>query len=205
MRVFENIPEDSQLREERTVAGFNLHASIGIAAEDRHGLERLLRYMGRPPLSEERLSKTKDGKLILRLKTPWSDGTSKIILSPLELIERLVALIPPPRKHMIRYAGVFAPNSHFREQIRPKALENSIVSEKSKHTGCRKNWAQLMKRVFDVDVLQCPRCQSQMQMIAFITEGQVIRDILGSVGLATAPPKIARASQTEEQGELCWA
>ncbi|MEI6806676.1 MAG: transposase, partial [Myxococcaceae bacterium] len=82
MRVFENMPVYNQSREERTVAGFNLHASIGIAAEDRQGLERLLGYMGRPPLSENRLSKTKDGKLILRLKTPWGDGTSKIILSP---------------------------------------------------------------------------------------------------------------------------
>ncbi|MBL4818884.1 MAG: transposase, partial [Deltaproteobacteria bacterium] len=56
MRVFEGISISDGSREERTVAGFNLHASIAIAAEDRQGLERLLRYMGRSPLSEDRLS-----------------------------------------------------------------------------------------------------------------------------------------------------
>ena len=60
MRVFENMPEQYQDREERSVLGFNLHASIGIAADDRQGLLRLLRYMGRPPLSEDRLSKTSE-------------------------------------------------------------------------------------------------------------------------------------------------
>lgn len=58
MRVFSEVPTLNNSREERTVAGFNLHVSIPIGANDRRGLERQLRYMGRPPLSEERLTKT---------------------------------------------------------------------------------------------------------------------------------------------------
>jgi hypothetical protein len=52
-------------------------------------LQRLIRYMGRPPLS--------DGRLLYRLKKQWRDGTSKIIFQPLELMERLAALVPAPR------------------------------------------------------------------------------------------------------------
>jgi len=85
-----------------TVAGFNLHAGTSIGAEDRVGLENLLRYMGRPPLSAERLSQAADGRLILKFKKAWSEGTSAIIMEPQEFLERLTSLVPPPRKNQIR-------------------------------------------------------------------------------------------------------
>ena len=50
-----------------------------------------------------------------------------------------------------------------------------------------------MRRVFGIDVLECPRCQSKMQMISFITESKAIRDILASIGMPTAPPEPAKA------------
>ena len=56
---------------------------------------------------------------------------------------------------------------------------------KSKRLG----WAKCMARVFKTDVLECPKCQGQMEIIAFITARPVIQKILQSVGLATAPPK----------------
>ena len=49
--------------------------------------------------------------LTFRLKTPWSDGTTHLLLSPLELIEKLAALIPPPRLNLVRYHGILAPNA----------------------------------------------------------------------------------------------
>ncbi len=61
------------------VEGFNLHANVRIAANDRAGLETLCRYMGRPPLSADRLTEIGDGKLALRLKRPWSDGTTHLV------------------------------------------------------------------------------------------------------------------------------
>jgi len=70
--------------------------------------------MGRPPLSEERLTKTAQGKIVVKLKSPWSDGTSHIVLTPMESMAWLVALIPPPRKNQIRYFGIWAPNVKLR-------------------------------------------------------------------------------------------
>ena len=44
--------------------------------------------------------------LSFALKTPWSDGTSHLLLSPMELLEKLAALVPSPRFHPLRYHGV---------------------------------------------------------------------------------------------------
>jgi hypothetical protein len=175
-----------------TVMGFNLHASVAIEAHDRAGLERTLRYMGRPPLSSERLKIAPDGQnLLLTLKTPWRNGTTTILLTPFELIERLVALIPYPRKNLIRYHGFFAPNAELREQVTSGLLPSSSdCSEKIRRPG----FAKLMARVFDIDVLACPRCHSKMQLISFITDPVAVRDILRSLKMPTAPPDIEEPS-----------
>jgi hypothetical protein len=90
------------------VAGFNLQAATRIAASDRAGLERMARYLARPPLAADRLARLEDGRLELQLKCAWRDGTTSFVLTPHELIERLVALVPRPRAHLTRYFGVFA-------------------------------------------------------------------------------------------------
>ena len=86
--------------------GMSLHADVAVPAHDRRRLERLCRYVARPPLSNERLEETPDGRLLLRLKTRWRDGTTHIAMERSELIERLVPLIPPPRAHQVRYHGI---------------------------------------------------------------------------------------------------
>ncbi|MCU0665387.1 MAG: transposase, partial [Myxococcota bacterium] len=90
--------------------GFSLHAATRIEANDKAGLERLCRYVARPPLAAGRLEQQGDNKLSFALKTPWDDGTTHIVLSPLELLEKLAALVPPPRVNLVRYHGVLAPN-----------------------------------------------------------------------------------------------
>jgi hypothetical protein len=70
-----------------TLAGFSVHANVGIPGQDRLRLERLCRYAGRPPVATERLSRLSGGKLLYRLKRRWRDGTTHLIFEPLELIE----------------------------------------------------------------------------------------------------------------------
>ena len=115
-------------------------------------------------------------------------------MTPTEFLERLTSLIPPPRQNQIRYHGIFAPNSRFREQIVPKPQEvcdETALIDSKKYPGSGKRWAQLLARVFGEDVLACPRCFSRMQLISFITERQAIVDILDSLEMATAPPEVA--------------
>lgn len=72
-------------------AGFSLHAGIGVQADQREKLERLTRYVSRPPVSVERLDLTAQGQVRYRLKTPYRDGTTHIVLEPLDFILRAVA------------------------------------------------------------------------------------------------------------------
>ncbi len=104
-------------------------ASVRIEADDRVGLERLLRYCARPPFALERLEAIDAHRLIYRLTKPRPDGRTGLILSPLELIGRLVALIPPPRTHRHRYHGVLAPNATLRATV------GAIRSEGKQSTG----------------------------------------------------------------------
>lgn len=190
-------------REHRTVMGFNLHASKPIEAPDRLGLERQLRYMGRPPISEGRLEQASDGHIVVRFKKAWRNGTNSIVLTANEFLERLVALVPPPRKNMVRYYGVFGSNSKLRKSLvsllPQKEPEKAPTAASDKPSGYRINFAKLMLRVYDIDILACPRCNSRMQVISFITEHHVIRNILTSLKMATAPPELARAQVFFEQ------
>ena len=99
--------------------GFSLHAATHIDADDRAGRERLARYVTRPPLAAGRLQIIDDEHLTFRLETAWSEGTSFLVLSP--LVEKLAALVPPPRLNLIRYHGVLAPNARDRKHIVPDA------------------------------------------------------------------------------------
>ena len=78
-------------------------------------------HLARPPIATERLSLRDDGRLELRLKRPWRDGTTAFVFRPHELIERLVAIVPRPRAHLVRYSGVLAPAFGARAQIVPCA------------------------------------------------------------------------------------
>jgi hypothetical protein len=99
--------------------GMSLHAAVAVPARDRRRLERLCRYVARPPLANDRLEERPDGTLTLRLKTPWRDGTTHILMERSELIERLVPLIPAPRAHQVRYHGILAPGASQRDWVVP--------------------------------------------------------------------------------------
>ena len=179
--------------------GFSLHAATRLDDDDRAGLERLIRYATRPPLAAGRLRIIDDERLTFRLKAPWSDGTTHLVLSPHELIEKLAALVPPPRLNLVRYHGVLAPNASARKQIvpSPPAAEESGIEpadvEAPQARAHRRTWAVLLSRIFDVDGTLCPSCGGRMRLIAALTDEVSIRHYLKGVGLPSVPPPIAPA------------
>ena len=51
------------------------------------------------------------------------DGTTHLAMSPLEFMQRLAALVPRPRLHLIRFHGVLAPNAKLRALVVPHEPE----------------------------------------------------------------------------------
>ena len=96
-----------------SVNGFSLHANTAVNTHARDRLYKLIEYIARGPLSNKRLEIQTDGDVKLTLKTPYASGVTHLLLTPEEFIERLVALIPPPRTHLVRWAGVLTPHIQF--------------------------------------------------------------------------------------------
>ena len=93
-------------------------------AEDRQALEQLCRYITRPALANERVQTNAAGQLVLKLKTPWRDGTTHWVMSPLEFMQRLAALVPRPRLHLIRFG---ARVTSLREVSGPPLREHGVL------------------------------------------------------------------------------
>ena len=186
-----------------SVNGFSLHANTHIPAHRRDQLERLIRYTARGAVSLERLEEDVNGDLTYTFTWAWSDGTRGIKLSPLELLEKLAALVPPPRVHQVRYGGCLAAHSQLRGAITPTPRQQGIEEEASP-VSSRWGWARLLKRVFAIDMARCPRChQGTLRIIAAITNRLLIRRILGHLKLSADPPPLAPARL--EQGRFAWA
>jgi Putative transposase len=175
-------------------------------------LERLIQYCARPPVAIERLQTVPDGRLRYELKRRWSDGTTHVVFHPLELLERLAALLPAPRAHLIRYSGVLAPAAQWRSRIvaeaaqiqappgDPTAVAADTVADSASAPNepvRRRNysWAELIKRVWTIDVLDCPGCQGRMRLLATIHSPVAIHRILDCLGLPSRPPPLATADR----------
>lgn len=189
--------------------GFSLHAEVSCEANDRKKLERLCRYVARPAIANERLKLSDCGQVVLTLKTPFRDGTTHLVMSPLELLQRLAALVPRPRLNLIRYHGVLAPNAKWRSQVVPPQTEaqtetvssNAGLTEtealeypQEKKRGRRYlSWSRLLRRVFNLDMEKCQNCGGQVKIIAAIEDPAVIKKILTHLGLSPHPPPRAPA------------
>jgi len=145
------------------------------------------------------------GQVVLKLKTPWHDGTTHLVMTPQEFMQRLAALVPRPRLRLIRFHGVLAPNAKLRAQVVPqRPHEHADASELASceancahHRPVRMSWARLLKRVFEIDLEHCPNCGGELKIIAAILEAPVIERILTHLGLqARAPPQAPARGQT---------
>jgi hypothetical protein len=215
------------------------HGPVFLRADDKV-------YCARPPFALERLSviRGSDGRISrIRYVLPrhkaanWvgrgrgrkstRPGANRVVeLAPLEFLDRLADLVPPPRKHRHRYHGVFAPNHNLRRAVTALAIGN-IRKRREAVTGghgggghategcCDANQkprshdtsriarAKLMARVGEEFPLECPNCGGDIRLIAFITEPGPIRKILTHLGepLEQPPVSPARGPPTD-WGEL---
>jgi hypothetical protein len=202
------------------VRGINVHARQRVHGHDRAGIERLARYVTRPPLAQDRLTRLPDGRVQLVLKSVWRDGTAAILLDPLDLIARLCAAVPPPRWHLLRYFGVLSAHSSLRREVVPvRADEGADGDEEPAQLALalgdagsteprddddeppRRPWAWLLRHVFREDVSTCEKCGGAMRWIEVATTAE---DAARLIALergdsAGARPRRARSRAPPEQ------
>jgi hypothetical protein len=209
-------------------------------------------------LSLERLSLLDDGRVSYRVQ----HGEAVRIMTPMQFMARLAALIPPPRHPLIRFHGVFAPHSKARARVVPAGahhhcdsdcdhglargkagasdmrsesaapeLARAEVAAEASSTddaslgghGCaepplasvrshgdeavelamnpppsRIDWATLLKRVYGIDALECPRCGGRLRFTGVYEDKAIAQAALEQRGLPHQPPTLARARAPDE-------
>ncbi len=153
-----------------------------------------------------------------------------MLFEGIELVERLAALVPPPRFNTLRYHGILAPAASCRDRVVPRdrsssdtvgdgeprttshgrrslagtqgdsSPADSVPTESSTSRQRRLSWSELMRRVFAIDVLECPRCSGRLRILAAITSLTAVRAILECMGLSSdsRPPPSTVAHPANE-------
>lgn len=152
--------------------------------------------MCRPALSHDRLSRRDDGLLQLRLKTPWRDGTTHLVMDDLEVVGRLAALVPPRRSHLLTYHGVLAPAARWRREVVPEPLAEVAATCRHRAGGGLDPWIPwhlLLKRTFGVDALQCAQCGGRLRVRAVVAGVWLAPKLLAVLGRPATVPLPLRA------------
>ncbi len=248
--------------------GFNIHAGVRIAGGDDLGRERLCRYAARPPLALDRLRRLRDGRFAYRVKYARRGGAKHRMMTPLELLARLSALIPPPRHPLVRFHGVLAPHSSWRRFVVPAPPASHPLSDRHRCTSGERttadpkntsplqastanpvrdvsttprasaagppapgvgdgvlqvapnvisvahwqrihdgallaaspyvDWALLLQRNFEVDVLRCAKCGGRLRVLSVITDREAVRRVLRHFGAVPDPVPLPRARDPDD-------
>lgn len=168
-------------------SGFSVHSKV--KARTREEAERVGKYMIRPLLSLERLSlDEREGKVTYR----YGESPEEVErMDYLEFIARTTSHIPDKGQVTVRYLGLYA-NAH-RGKVR-KAQRNKhpfIIIEEESPRVPRRGWAEMIRKVYEVNPLTCPKCQGEMRIIAFLTDYVVVDRIIHHLKLtfvADKPP-----------------
>jgi hypothetical protein len=203
--------------------GVNVHAGVAVHGRDRAGLERLCRYVTRPPIALERLTERDDGRVEYAFRKPWRDGTRAVVLTGEDLVARLCAMVPPPRFHLTRYAGVLAPNAKLRSEVVPGRARDEAEAEgdacvdakqgelfggeaaandgenAEETRSSRHPWAWLLRRVFAVEVLVCVHCAGKLRIVEIATEPEATKRIARDERRRRGEP-VGHASTLEARG-----
>jgi hypothetical protein len=174
--------------------GFSVHSLV--RAKTKPEAERVGQYMIRPLLALERLCfLEKEGQVGYR----WGrEATEQETMDYLEFIARVTSHIPDKGQVMVRYYGLYA-NAHRgkarKAGLSPLALR---ISEEELKPVPSKGWAALIRKVYEVDPMLCPKCGGTMKAVAFLTEYAVVDRIIEHLRLtfvADRPPPPQAAYQ----------
>ena len=140
-------------------------------------------------------------------------------MTSLELVEKLAVLVPPPRVNLVRYHGVFAPGSKLRSMVVPggagaaqatgcphlgettaAVAEGKPPQQLTTDKTSRVDWASLLNRVFQTDILARAPFGGRMKVTAVIEQP----DVVAMPSATSGCPRCPRASPSPGSQSDSW-
>jgi len=167
-----------QLLSWRHQGGFSVYGRHLILNEEPAMLAHMARYAVRAPAALDRVTATEDGRALLEIPRDPRTGATTLVLDPLEWVRRITNQVPAPRAHMVRYYGAYANRARKLYRSEDGDVGVQVIDREALPAG-QASWARLLRQVFEVDPLACPRCSTPMRIVSVITTPSVIDAILG--------------------------
>jgi hypothetical protein len=165
-------------------SGFSVHNRVRVAAGDAEGRKSLAGYMLRAPFALEKMTyDAARGAVIYRSRLHATLKRNFQAMPGVEWLELLCKHIPDRNEHMVRYYGRYSSRTRGAEREPPDIDDPAAEVSSPVRQAAKAAWAKLIRKVYEVDPLECPRCGAQMRVIALIQDPAVIERILSWLGL----------------------
>jgi len=182
----------------RHCSGFSAHNGMQIKRDDAHGREALAQYIIRNPFSLEKITYNPETGMVL-YRSGMTHGKNRKnfkVFSATEFIAAITQHIPDKSFQLVRYYGWYSNRSRgerrkgaVRESDEdflqvPEEVDVLDISAYSPQRIPSRTWRECIKKIWEVDPLECPRCHAEMKIISFITASQpdIIQKILEHLG-----------------------
>ncbi len=190
-------------------SGFSVHNQVRIGAEDAGGRKKLAGYMLRAPMSLAKMTyDAATGTVIYRSKMHLGLKRNFQVMPGAQWLELLLRHVPDRYEHLVRYVGWYSNRARgerakaHKGQDMPAMCASPIepVSEFAAHA--RSAWARLIRKIYEADPLECPKCKGPMRIIGLISDPPVVRRILDHLGL-WQPEASERSPPVPPRGLAC--
>ena len=174
-------------------SGFSVRATQVVTPQEPEAVERLARYVARAPFKQDGVHMTEKGRISFPTPPDPRTGAEELVLDPLEWIHAVTTQIPDRRQHQVRYYGAYACRTRGsrKKLATPEARTSNSGSSVGGERGVdpadgesdfsrarRANWVRLLRKIFEVDPLMCPKCCVEMKVVSVITDPNVVDRIV---------------------------
>ena len=160
------------------------------AGNDQAKRERIVRYVLKPPIAEAQVTKTRDGRIAIRLHRPRRSGATHVVMDEMGLLKKIAAIVEPPGLYRVRYFGCFSSASKHRRFVVPppplalglstgSAVVMPAASLSPSLPARRTPWLALLARVYGTDSTRCPACKTgRLRVVGAIVDAEITEKIL---------------------------
>jgi Zn finger protein HypA/HybF involved in hydrogenase expression len=196
-KVFDRLKENNRISDlliskmrQWNHSGFSVYNEVVVKDNHSDELEKLAQYIVHPTFFTNKIKYNQDtGSVIYKSRMHLGKNRNFEVLDAVEFLHRVCLHIPDAYESLIRYYGFYSNAARGRrkklglEKEEAPNIDVKVIDDLPSEKSCRKSWSQLIYKIYEVDPLKCPKCGSEMKIIAFIQDYQEIKKILKCLGL----------------------